>query len=253
METATDVLSLGRRIAKRITNRLLRHQPAEAGVERLMYRVHLFHELQAILDRRPQRILEIGPKDGLDSTRLASLEPDELVMIDLPEKRDMVDEWLVTIPCPHQYIEGNLMYMDTTALGTFDLIWCTGVLYHNPEQLRLLRKLFKLLNVGGLLVLESATIRDRRLRDGAYVQIYYPETYRDTGTITHLPSAGAIRAWLAMVGFTQIHESRSYQHENPELAGQRYACIARKTEVKEGTAYYAKTGLNPTYQIGDSV
>jgi len=27
------------------------------------------------------------------------------------------------------------------------------------------------------------------LQQGAFVEIHYPQTYRDTGTITHLPSA----------------------------------------------------------------
>ena len=29
------------------------------------------------------------------------------------------------------------------SLGKFDLIWCTGVLYHNPEQLRMLKKIIQ--------------------------------------------------------------------------------------------------------------
>ena len=33
-------------------------------------------------------------------------------------------------------------------------MWCTGVLYHNPEQLRFVRQLFDLTAPGGHLVLE---------------------------------------------------------------------------------------------------
>jgi len=35
------------------------------------------------------------------------------------------------------------------AIGSFDLIWCLGVLCHNVEQLRLLKRLFDPSNVGG--------------------------------------------------------------------------------------------------------
>ncbi len=79
-----------------------------------MYRVHLFEELKTLLSPaslRGTRILEIGPKDGLDSRRLASLQPNELVMIDLPEKRPAVDDWRSQITCPHRHIERNFMYM----------------------------------------------------------------------------------------------------------------------------------------------
>jgi SAM-dependent methyltransferase len=224
-----------------------------------MYRVHLFEEFTARAGReafRNKRMLEIGPRDGLDSRRLASLQPAELVMIDLPEKRGTVATWLADIACPHTYLEANFMYLpreDYTALGRFDLIWCTGVLYHNAEQLRFLRRLYRLLNVGGYLVLESATLRMAgALRSGCYVEIHYPETYRNTGTITHLPSVGAINAWLSMVGFQEIRPSSCYEVENRDLAGQRYACISRKSAEEEGNTYYWKTGKNPDYRFGDA-
>ena len=62
-----------------------------AHTESLVYRVILFDELLRISGAeyiRGSRIPEIGPKDGLDSKRLASLLPQELLMIDLPEKRE---------------------------------------------------------------------------------------------------------------------------------------------------------------------
>jgi SAM-dependent methyltransferase len=142
---------------------------------------------------------------------------------------------------------------EQSSLGTFDLIWCTGVLYHNAEQLRFLRKLYKLLNTGGYLVLESATLRlARSVRDGCYVEVHYPDTYRNTGTITHLPTANAIKAWLRMVGFLDIHDSSCFEKENRDLVGQRYACICRKTGVDDGDVYYRKSGQNPEYRFGDS-
>jgi 2-polyprenyl-3-methyl-5-hydroxy-6-metoxy-1,4-benzoquinol methylase len=233
--------------------------PASPRPERLMYRVVLFDDLLMIAGRgrfKGKRILEIGPKDGLDSRRLASLSPQELVMIDLPEKREGNEEWLGQIGCSRQYIEANFMYMpreEYQSLGRFHLIWCTGVLYHNAEQLRFLRKLYHLLDIGGYLVLESATLRlARSLRNGSFVQIHYPETYRDTGTITHVPTASAIEAWLTMVGFREIHRSSCYEKHDRKLLGQRFACICKKDDKDEGDMYYGKSGLNPEYRYGDS-
>lgn len=246
---------------KQIFQRVLRKLfPCPPSSEQLMYRVHLFDELLLLMankDRfRGKRILEIGPKDGLDSIRLASLNPSELVMIDLPEKHKGNIKWLSKIRCPHKYIEQNFMYMSKQeyhALDSFDLIWCTGILYHNPEQMRFLRKLYKMLNVGGHLVLESATLRSAgSLKNGCYVEIHYPETYRNTGTITHLPTANAIKAWLKMVGFQEIHDSLCYDEENKDLRDVRYACICIKNDDDEAGVYYAKSGLNPQYRFGDS-
>ncbi|MFZ0695102.1 MAG: class I SAM-dependent methyltransferase [Alphaproteobacteria bacterium] len=232
---------------------------APAPAEPMMYRVHLFEELLQAAGRdsfRGKRILEIGPRDGLDSKRLAALDPALLVLIDLPEKRALTKPWLTTLPCPNRYIEANFMYMPQAgfdALGRFDLIWCTGVLYHNAEQLRFLRKLYKLLEVGGWLVLESATLRGHSLfRESAYVQIHYPRTYRNTGTVTHLPTAGAVKAWLSMAGFSETRDSRCFEQDNRNLIGIRKAWLARKTNEEGGGLCYAKSGLNPAYKLGDS-
>jgi SAM-dependent methyltransferase len=231
-----------------------------ARPEPLMYRVYLFEEMLNLAGPnalRGKHILEIGPRDGLDSQRLASLEPEELVMIDLPEKRDVTKAWLGSITCRHRYIEKNFMYMsedEIADLGHFDLIWCTGVLYHNAEQLRFLRKLYTLLNRGGYLVLESATLRGpKRIREGRYVQIHYPDTFRETGTVTHLPTASAVKTWLNMVGFTEIIDSKCFSTENRNVMGLRMACIAHKTDDVGAGVYYGKSGLNPDYRFGDSV
>jgi SAM-dependent methyltransferase len=248
-----------RNLLQRVQRLLINQHITLKKSERLMYRVHLFDELLRIMGpnfAKSKRILEIGPKDGLDSKRLASLQPNLLVMIDLPEKRGQINFWLAEITCPFMYIEANFMYMSVAeqlSLDKFDLIWCTGVLYHNAEQLRLLRKLYRILNVGGYLVIESATLRlAKKLREGCYVEIHYPRTYRDTGTITHLPSANAIKAWLKMVGFRQVQDSSCYEKDNKDLIGQRYACICKKTAEDEADIYYGKTGLNPNYRYGDS-
>lgn len=230
-----------------------------APAEPIMYRVYLFDELMEMAGKNGfagKRILEIGPRDGLDSKRLAQLNPEELVMIDLPEKHDVTRAWLDEVDCNKRFIEDNFMYMndqDVGALGQFDLIWCTGVLYHNAEQLRFLRKLFKLLRPEGYLVMESSTLRGpKHIREGNYVQIHYPETFRGTTTVTHLPTAGAIMSWLQMVGFSTIRKSDCFAKENRDLIGLRMAAIAHKSSGDDGHSYYTKSGLNPEYRFGDS-
>ena len=46
------------------------------------YRALLFEELRAYLgDRRPSRVLEIGPKDGFDTRRRLTLEPQRRTLV----------------------------------------------------------------------------------------------------------------------------------------------------------------------------
>ena len=98
-------------------------------------------------------------------------------MVELPEKKDQfISKWIDKIACPHKIIYENILYLPHDKfimLGKFNLIWCTGVLYHNAEQLRFLRKLFNLLEDEGYLVLESATLRlSKKLRQGNYVRFF---------------------------------------------------------------------------------
>jgi|TARA_B100000315_G_scaffold226922_1_gene234270 SAM-dependent methyltransferase len=228
--------------------------------EPMMYRRELFAELLVVAGKgkfQGERVLEIGPKDGLDSIRLASLKPRELVLVDLPEKRTRVEGWLDDIQCPHRYVEANVMYMSADeflALGRYQLIWCTGVLYHNAEQMRFLRKMHQLLEPSGILVLESATLRRPWfLRRGSFVRVYYPQTFKGTGTITHLPTATTIKCWLQMVGFTEIHDSKCHRASDWRLLWQRYACVCRRAAEDDAVGtYYSKSGRNPAYRFGQS-
>lgn len=225
---------------------------SELSGERVVFN-HL--KAQGFLDGfQKKRILEIGPKHGRDSLLLATLNPSELVLVDLLEKGAMVKEWLpqVSCKCKTIYLEGNILYLTQEyyrQLGTFDLVWCLGVLYHNVEQLRLLKRLFDICKVNGCVVLESATTRNRRLEKLNVVEIHWPNTYRSVQTITHLPSRLAIKSWLEMVGFTDVKIWNIYSRE---LGWQRAALTGRKTSDSKPYISYAASGLNPIYVTGDA-
>ncbi len=209
----------------------------EAGGARVV-----FESLRPELPRRG-RVLEIGPKHGLDTRLLATLEPRELVTVDLAEKADEIASWLPEVPVA-RHVEANVLYLDErerAELGRFDLVWCLGVLYHNAEQLRLLRRLYELTAESGLVVVESSTTRSRILAGRNAVELHWPETYRNVPTITHLPSRRAIASWLEMVGFTDVRIRDVYSRG---LSRQRAVLTARR---EPGGSAYAGYGL---YEAG---
>jgi SAM-dependent methyltransferase len=240
-----------RRLARRLRNRL-------AGPPR-DYRQELFEELKAYRDgERARRILEIGPKDGLDSARLLGLQPERLTLVDLPGREESNQAWLRSISSPVvEYVTANIMYSETILRWPpFDLVWCTGVLYHNPEQLRMVRRLYDLVEPGGVLVLESATTRHPRLRDENCVEIVFPPSdetkrkYHISLNVTHLPSAVAVRSWLQMVGFMDVRLSRCHRAVSRALARARVAYLARRPLVGAESTYY---GSDSGFVIGKSV
>ncbi len=225
------------------------------------HRHYLFQELCEYLGgRRVRRVLEIGPKDGLDTRRLLTLDPERLTLIDLPRLETSNRVWLRQIDSPRiQYLSANLMYSEQVAtLEPFDVVWCTGVLYHNPEQLRLVRRLYDLLAPGGVLVLESATVRRRRLHRENCVEIIYPPSeetkrrYHLSANITHLPSARAIASWLEMVGFGPITRSGCHRRLSGKLAAARAAFLAAKPLAPKPGTYYSFPG-EEGYEVGKAL
>ncbi len=240
---------------KKIYHLLTRYKKAN---EILQYRKYLFDDL---LNKNPEgyfenkRILEIGPRDGLDTFRLEKLKPREIVIFDLPDKTQNNLKWMEKLNVDFKFIEKNFMYLsknEYAELGKFDLIYFTGVLYHNPEQLKFIYKLYEKLNNNGSLVLESATTRKRSLVNKNIVEIYFPKTYRDTSTVTHLPSKKAINSWLQMVGFNNIFISNCYDFENLNIKKFRHAVIAIKKNDDRPSVYYSNQISKSDYFIGGS-
>lgn len=243
------------KVLTRLRERIGRRRPMSfqsgSNPERLPYRLELFKELQQRYPTAPRSsILEIGPKDGADSIRLSGLNPSRFVMIDLPEKEPTSRSWLDQVS--GEYVSANFMYWQGWHdLLPFDLIWCTGVLYHNPEQLRMLRMLYRKLNIGGVLALESATARRPENIQQAVVEIYWPNGYRNSVSTTHLPSKAAVEMWLNMVGFGEVSRSRCFEKYNADIERYRGAWLCRKTEDDAAATYY-DVG-NGVFRYGDSI
>lgn len=228
-----------------IPTRLLRH----IQHTRPDYRAFLFEDLVRRLgDAKPRRILEIGPRDGEDTRRLVTLGAERVVLVDLPAVKPQIEQWLPELrDSPVEIIYANIMYDAVVdQLEPFDIVWCAGVLYHNPEQLRFIRQLYDLLAPGGTLVLESATARRPATRNENCVEIWFPpdktksRPYHLAVNVTHLPSIKAIESWLHMIGFTEIERSSCHHRVAWSLAADRAAYLARRPLEDVRSSYYAQ-------------
>ncbi|MBU1693778.1 MAG: class I SAM-dependent methyltransferase [Verrucomicrobia bacterium] len=204
---------------------------------------------------RGKRILEIGPKHGRDSRLLAALEPEELVMIDLPEKKAMVNTWLAELPHPERcrLILNNLQYMsreELAALGRFDLVWCTGVIYHVVEQIRFLRRLFHLCKNGGLAVIETEIAHGSFLQRRNVVELIWPGPFHGDSSVTHLPSPKAMMTWMQMVGFQEIGQQPILSRHTRRT---RAVFTGRRTESSTPYDIYGgQSAGNDAYFAGDA-
>ena len=79
-----------------------------------MYRVYLFHELIDMAGKEAfagKRILEIGPKDGLDSLKLAGLGPERTLHGGASRKKriNLFSSGSIRVACPHKIIYENIL------------------------------------------------------------------------------------------------------------------------------------------------
>jgi len=116
--------------------------------------------LDDIIDKerfRSRRVLEIGPKHGFHSIWIdRELSPDYFCMIELPSKREMSREWGKKILCPHEIIYDDMLRCkQLVAMEPFDLVFFTGVLYHNVEQIKMLSVLRNITQPKGMMILQS--------------------------------------------------------------------------------------------------
>ena len=81
----------------------------------------------------------------------------------------------------------------------FDLLFCLGVLYHRADPIGMLKSLFKGLNVGGELILDTFMI------EGEEDLCLTPkERYAKMRNIYFIPTVNALKNWCYRAGFEEI-------------------------------------------------
>lgn len=160
-------------------------------------------------------VLEVGPKHGLHTRLVDAHGPKSITLVELEEKRGMTSAWLKDIKSPTEVFYQDLLRFNTGK--RFGLILLAGIIYHNTEQLRLLKKVWALGAPGCKLVFESATTRTPALQALNVIEVHWPRSYRDTGTVKFLPSKQACVSMLEMAGWRVLDTSDRHQDEaNPD-------------------------------------
>jgi 2-polyprenyl-3-methyl-5-hydroxy-6-metoxy-1,4-benzoquinol methylase len=174
--------------------------------------------LDEIIDKNKfngKRILEIGPKFGYHSKWIdKNLSPQKLVMLELSQKDSYVNEWISELSNPHEVIYESLLESDKLLLmERFDLIFFTGVLYHNVEHFKILNILRRLLKDDGTMIFQTS------------INIDFKEpvifiNWREPGQLGSYayPSKSALFLMLAMTGWDNILHFVEYRpHSNTVL------------------------------------
>jgi len=162
----------------------------------------LEESLQDIIDFASfsgKKVLEVGPKFGFHSLWIDNnIKPSLLVLSELISKKECIEEWVGQIHCPHEIVYGDMLVSECLhELGPFDLVFFTGVLYHNVEQLKMLSVLWNLTCEGGTLVMQSSVF------DSLEPLIKLSWQPEQKGSYCY-PSPKALLTMLAMTGWNDL-------------------------------------------------
>jgi tRNA (mo5U34)-methyltransferase len=171
------------------------------GVWRTDYRWdHLGAEVPETL--RGKRVLDVGSNAGYDPFMFNLREPEYVLacepfaFIEQARFLDSIYQTGIDLrPIGWQQL-------DPEEQGTFDLVHCHGVLYHECDPVGMLERLFEMTAPGGTLIFGSMMHADPALSE---LSRLVPRYYYGDDTWWWVPGPAALRAMLEFAGFNVEH------------------------------------------------
>lgn len=141
-----------------------------------------------------QRVLDIGCWSGGDVLILAGLGAKVTAIEEHPKSAASARKLLALSGCDAEVIEQSLYQDRQEWAGTFDVVYCSGVIYHVTDPLLFLRICFAYLRPGGRLIIETKS------DSGEGSQCSYSGTMVK-GWNWYAPNWNALGRWLVDAGF----------------------------------------------------
>ena len=135
-----------------------------------------------------KRVLDVGCNAGFDSFYLVAVGAAEVVGVE-PSAFYFQASFLGALyNCPNvRFVKCGWQALGREAFGTFDVVNCQGILYHEPDMFALLVRLVNMLAVGGTLVLETH-VTLKRTMSATYVSGAFWATRTGSGSPISTPS-----------------------------------------------------------------
>ena len=158
-----------------------------------------YNLLEPHFDLRDKVVGDIGCNNGYYLFRMLTHKPNKLIGFD-PSALYYSQFQLM-----NHFVQSNIIY---ELLGVehvefyehqFDILFCLGVLYHRSDPVGMLKSLYKGLNEGGELILDTFMI------DGEDEVCLTPkERYSKIPNIYFIPTVNALKNWCLRAGFESV-------------------------------------------------
>jgi SAM-dependent methyltransferase len=196
-----------------------------------------------------KRVLDIGCNAGFDTFYLSTLGPGEIIGIEPVALfyTQALFLWSIYNCCNLDFRRLGWQDARSAGLGTFGIVNCQGILYHEPSPMQLIEMLFDLLEPGGKLALEThISLGDEMLAR------FIPGTFNGDTSWFWLPTLRTLREMLSVRGFVDVvvHDWYPFTGPNPDdpdhsAEGEQSGGRAFLTAIKpSGKVYAPKYGIN---------
>jgi tRNA (mo5U34)-methyltransferase len=118
---------------------------------------------------------------------------------ELPGKRPF-DAARAILASNVEAVVGNVMTMDLSALGRFDVVLFLGILYHLEDPLPAMRRVASLLNPGGFLGIETEAVDIPGAPDAPFFEFFPTNELNNDSANWSAPNAQALEGLTRAVG-----------------------------------------------------
>jgi len=158
-----------------------------------------YNLLEPHFDLRDKVVGDIGCNNGYYLFRMLSHKPKKLVGFDpsavMYTQFQFIDHFIRSGIVYEMLGVEHLEYYE----HRFDTLFCLGVLYHRPDPVGMLKSLYRGLNPGGELILDTFMI------DGeAEVCLTPRDRYSKIPNIYFIPTVSALKNWCYRAGFETV-------------------------------------------------
>ncbi|WP_373031770.1 tRNA 5-methoxyuridine(34)/uridine 5-oxyacetic acid(34) synthase CmoB [Sulfurovum sp.] len=170
-----------------------------------------YNLLEPHFDLKDKIVGDIGCNNGYYLFRMLSQEPKKLIGFDPSAIYYSQFQFI------NHFIKSDIVY---ELLGVehvefyehkFDTLFCLGVLYHRSDPVAMLKSLFKGLNKGGELILDTFMI------DGEGEMCLTPrDRYSKIPNIYFVPTVSALKNWCYRAGFETVEVLETMKTESNE-------------------------------------
>ncbi|WP_295419642.1 tRNA 5-methoxyuridine(34)/uridine 5-oxyacetic acid(34) synthase CmoB [Sulfurovum sp.] len=170
-----------------------------------------YNLLEPHFDLRDKIVGDIGCNNGYYLFRMLSQSPKKLIGFDPSAIYYSQFQFI------NHFVKSNIVY---ELLGVehvafyehkFDTLFCLGVLYHRSDPVAMLKSLFKGLNKGGELILDTFMI------DGEEEIALTPkDRYSKIPNIYFVPTVNALKNWCCRAGFESVEVLEIMKTESKE-------------------------------------